>query len=269
MIRATFVAVGILTAIPGHAGTVAGFGGATEWTQLLNNAQLGSLVSLEGSSLAQMAQNVSANLEQVRTLTQTYQAVMQNTQSLPDSFKDKAMEPILQMRTILEEASAVARSGRSLDVFLRSDAITDPLYDDTPLESARLSEKYDEWLTTWNGALESGLRQAGLTFEDVGSDAALIDAIQGRIGTEQGHMQALQVANELAGTAATQLADLRMLTASQLQQNSVAWGRVMSEQDDREAARREGDQALKQSIENVEMQRGTERGVQEILGLRP
>lgn len=251
------------------AGTVAGFGGATEWTQLLNNAQLIELVGMEGKGLAQEAQILSANLEQLRTINETYQTLLYNAQTLPDSFKDQVLGNVLEMRSVLERAGAVARDGRSLDMFLRSDAITDPLYESGNLDDARLSERYTDWLDSWNGALETGLRQAGFTFESVETDAALIDAIQGRLGSEQGQLQALQASNEIAATMTTQMVDLRSLTATQLQQNSIAWGRVLAEQDDREAARRSTEQALKQTIENVEAERDTGRGVQEILGLRP
>ncbi|ART99353.1 hypothetical protein [Yoonia vestfoldensis] len=251
------------------AGTVAGFGGATEWTQLLNNAQLIELVGMEGKGLAQEAQILSANLEQLRTINETYQTLLYNAQTLPDSFKDQVLENVLETRSVLERAGAVARDGRSLDMFLRSDAITDPLYESGNLDDARLSERYTDWLDSWNGALETGLRQAGFTFESVETDAALIDAIQGRLGSEQGQLQALQASNEIAATMTTQMVDLRSLTATQLQQNSIAWGRVLAEQDDREAARRSTEQALKQTIENVEAERDTGRGVQEILGLRP
>lgn len=251
------------------AGSVGGFGGATEWTQLLNNAKLIELVGLEGQGLAQDAQILSANLDQLRTINATYQTMLYNAQSLPDSFKDQVLENVLQMRSVLEEAGAVARDGRSLDMFLRSDAITDPLYESGNLDDTRLTERYTDWLDSWNGSLESGLRQAGLTFESVQDDAALIDAIQGRLGSEQGQLQALQAANEIAATMTSQMVDLRSLTASQLQQNSIAWGRVLAEQDDREAARRSTEQELKQTIENLETERGTGRGVQEILGLRP
>ncbi len=259
----------MLSSAPATAGTVAGTGGALETTQWLNRLQLQQISLLEGESLAQMSQVLSANLEQVRTLMQTYETIMYNTQGLPDAFKDEITDTVVQMRGILEEAGAVARDGRALDTFLRSGAVTADAYDPTALENAQLTERYDEWLDTWNGTLESGLRQAGLTFEDVESDAALIDAIQGRIGNEQGQMQALQVANELAGTMSRQLVDLRMLTASQLQQNSVAWGRVLGEQDNQEIARRDTEQEIKQTIENLEQQRGTGRSIQDILGLRP
>lgn len=272
-LRKTLCAVVMLgvTAAPCSlwAGSVAGFGGATEWTQLLNNAKLIELVGLEGQGLAQDAQILSANLDQLRTINATYQTMLYNAQSLPDSFKDQVLENVLQMRSVLEEAGAVARDGRSLDMFLRSDAITDPLYESGNLDDTRLTERYTDWLDSWNGSLESGLRQAGLTFESVQDDAALIDAIQGRLGSEQGQLQALQAANEIAATMTSQMVDLRSLTASQLQQNSIAWGRVLAEQDDREAARRSTEQELKQTIENLETERGTGRGVQEILGLRP
>ncbi|WP_299749854.1 hypothetical protein [uncultured Tateyamaria sp.] len=259
----------MLSSAPATAGTVGGTGGALEVTQWANRLQLQQITLLEGQSLARMAQVLSANLEQVRTLMRTHETIMYNTQGLPDEFKDEITDTVVQMRRTLEEAGAVARDGQALDRFLRSGAVTADAYDPTALENAQLTERYDEWLDTWNGTLESGLRQAGLTFEDVESDAALIDAIQGRIGNEQGQMQALQVANELAGTMSRQLVDLRMLTASQLQQNSVAWGRVLGEQDNQEITRRESEQEIKQTIENLEQQRGTGRSIQDILGLRP
>ena len=55
-------------------GAVAGgvTGAATEWTQLLNNAQLGKIAGLEGQILSKEAQSLVAQLEQLQTQIKSY-----------------------------------------------------------------------------------------------------------------------------------------------------------------------------------------------------
>lgn len=242
-------------------------GGASEWTQLLNNAELVNLVSLEGQSLAQSGQILSAELDQLRTQIETYQTILRNTEKLSQNFLRQAMEPVHELKALASKVQGLAKDGASLDRFLRSDLLKDPLFKKEPLTEARMSERYDAWTEQWAGTVETALRGAGLTLKDVEQEGALIDTITNRFGGERGHMQALQVANELSGSLARQMNQLRQLTATQSQQTSVAWGRVLSDMDRKEAEQRRFESEVNQTLDNSRGQGGNFRSIHDILGL--
>ena len=161
----------------------------------------------------------------------------------------------------------LAKDGASLDRFLRSDLIRDPLFRREALNEARLAERYDTWQQQWAGAVETALRNADLTLDDVGEEAALIDTISTRLGAEGGHMQALQVGNELSASLARQMNQLRSLTATQAQQTSVAWGRILADMDRKEAAQRQHEVEIKETLDGFKAQQDQFRPIHEILGI--
>ncbi len=251
--------------LPAAAGGAA-TGGATEWTQLANNFELASLVGVEGRNLGINTQSLLNEVRQLATQIQTYQAILQNLERLPENYLQEALGPVRELHRIMGQARAIAASGETLDQFLRSDLITNPLFEGEGLEDAQISERYDAWLGVWDGALEVGLRQVGLTLDDVTSEAQLLDRINGQFGGVDGHLKALQISNELTGSVARQLVDLRALNATQAQQNTAAWSRVLADLDRKEAAQRKTDVLIRETIESYEGE-SDRRTIHDILGI--
>ena len=226
-------------------------GAATEWTQLLNNAELGKILSIESRSLHTETRSLAAETRQLRTQLQALEIMRRNVRVLPDHAIGNVIAPVTRLNRIARQAGGLAIDGRNLDTFLRSDLITDPRYDRRGLDRANLSASYDAWTTQWNGSMETNLRQSGFTLEDVETEARLIDRIQSRMGTEEGQMQVLQGGNLVAASMARQLNDLRRITATQSEQTSIAWGRQLDEMDRREAVERERQREIEQSRERL------------------
>ena len=244
--RAVALAVGI--AFAPHVAIAGGLAGmATEWTQLLNNAELGKIIGLESRSLHVETQSLAAETSQLQTQLQALEIMRRNIAVLPDHAIGNVIEPVVRLHRIARQAGSLAVDGRSMDAFLRSDLITDPLYERDGLDRARVAERYDAWSAQWQGSMETNLQQTGFTLQDVGSEAQLIDRIQSRMGTEEGQMQVLQAANLVAASMARQLNDLRRITATQAEQTSVAWARSLEEMDRREAAQRDHERDLREA----------------------
>lgn len=224
-------------------------GAATEWTQLLNNAELGKILSIESRSLHTETRSLAAETRQLQTQLQALEIMRRNVRVLPDHAIGNVIAPVTRLNRIARQAGGLAIDGRNLDTFLRSDLIRDPRYDRRGLDRANLSASYDAWTTQWNGSMETNLRQSGFTLEDVETEARLIDRIQSRMGTEEGQMQVLQGGNLVAASMARQLNDLRRITATQSEQTSIAWGRQLDAMDRREAAERERQREIEQSRE--------------------
>lgn len=235
------------------AATAAGglTGAATEWTQLANNAELGRLLGIETRSLHTETRSLAAETHQLQTQLQALEIMRRNVRVLPDHAIGNVIEPVMRLRRIAGQAGSLAANGRSLDMFLRSDLIKDPLYDRRGLDRADLASDYDEWTGRWNSSMETNLRQTGMTLEDVESEARLIDRIQSRMGTEEGQMQVLQGGNLVAASMARQLNDLRRITATQSEQTSIAWARSLDEMDRREAVERDRQREIDESLRRL------------------
>jgi P-type conjugative transfer protein TrbJ len=242
-------------------------GGASEWTQLLNNVELGKLVGLETQALQTSGNILSAEIQQVKTQIETYQTVLRNLEKVSDNYLAEAMEPVEKLRGLMAETNAIVKSGKSIDEFLRSGLISDPLFKKEPLDEAKLSERYDEWVSSWESSVDVGLQKIGLTLEDVATEGDLLDKISARFGGEEGHMQVLQASNELSASLGRQMNDLRALTATQAQQSTVAWGRVLGEMDAKEASDRELEVEINQSLDSIDKSKSGHRSIHEILRL--
>ncbi len=251
-------------ALPAGAGGATGH--ATEWTQLLNNAELGRILDIETRSLSTETRSLSAELRQVRTQLQALDIMRRNIERLPDRHLGDVLEPALRLARIAGEAGSVARSGARIDGFLRSDLITDPLFERRGLDRARSGESYEAWNERWHAAMETNLRQTGLTFEDVETEARLIEAIQSRFGDEEGQMQVLQGTNEIASSLARQMNDLRRITATQSEEVSIAWARVLADMDEREANERAYEREIGETIRSLEAAPGG-RTLNELFGV--
>ena len=226
-------------------------GAATEWTQLANNAELGRLLGIETRSLHTETQSLAAETNQLQTQLQALEIMRRNVRVLPDHAVGNVIEPVMRLRRIAGQAGSLAANGRSLDMFLRSDLIKDPLYDRRGLDRADLASDYDEWTGRWNSSMETNLRQTGFTLDDVESEAHLLERIQSRMGTEEGQMQVLQGGNLVAASMARQLNDLRRITATQSEQTSIAWARSLDEMDRREAVERDQQREIDESLRRL------------------
>lgn len=243
------------------AGGLAGV--ATEWTQLLNNAELARLTSLETSHLSIAGDTLATEVEQLRNLILAYRNMVANTERLPGSFHRRAHDPIIQLRRLYMEAGSLIQSGRELDDFLQSGQISDPLFDQKGYSRNFFAERYDALLSRWTAALEINLGKAGLTNDDVETEARLVDLLAERANSASGNLAALQVANELATSLSRQVLDLRSLQAAQAEQTAVAWSRVLLETDAREALQRDFEEQL--AMERSDVSRG--ESIHELLGI--
>lgn len=219
-------------------------GVATEWTQLLNNAELARLASLEASHLSIAGDTLATEVEQLRNLILAYRNMVANTERLPGDFHRQAHDPIVQLRRLYMNAGSLIHSGRELDEFLQSGQVSDPSFDQEGYSRNAFSERFGALQSRWTAALEVSLGKAGLTREDVETEARLVDVLSERASSASGNLAALQVANELATSLSRQVFDLRSLQAAQAEQTAVAWSRTLLEMDAREAIQRRFDEQL-------------------------
>lgn len=253
-----------LTASPAISmGSVTGF--ASEWTQLANNAQLGQIVAVEGQSMGLQADQLGTQVTQLQTEIASYQAILQNLQSLPDSYLREALGPLLELRDIGQQAGALSHDASKMSWFLESGLIKDAGFDQEPVNRAAFSQRFRDWSEQWTKTSTAAIQGAGLSMRDLEDDAQLIDKISSRVGKEAGHLQALQVGNELASALAGQMTDLRGLIAQQNEVTTLAWGRKFAADEAIEAERLRFETELEYDRRRLENTGYQPRSIREIL----
>ncbi|WP_419739480.1 P-type conjugative transfer protein TrbJ [Ruegeria sp.] len=236
---ATFLAALVALTPPTPATSGGAVGRATEFTQLLNNAELVSLVGLETKLLNTNARQLATQANLLRTQLQAYRNMQRNTANLPETIWGDVVTSLTELRSVMASAGALASDGAALDALMKGRLIADPLFEASALSRGAFESRYNDWVALSQSALNAALGTARMTVEDVDSEAELIARITRQGQTVQGQVEALQVGNELATSIARQMAQLRLLTAAQNEQTSLFQARWMAERDAAEAARRE------------------------------
>lgn len=238
---------------------------ASEWTQLANNIQLSQIVALEGTSMGLELDQLATQITQLQTQIASYQAILQNLKSLPENFLREALGPLVELRKIGQQAGALAHDAAKMNWFLESGLIKDAGFNQDPINRANLSERFRDWSEQWNNTAQAAIKSAGLSMRDLDDDAKMIDKISARIGNEKGHLQALQVGNELAGALAGQMTDLRGLIAQQNEVTTLAWGRKFAADEALEAERLRFETELEYDRRRLESSGYQPRTIREIL----
>jgi hypothetical protein len=102
-----------LTAAPSQAGTP--FTGATEWTQIMNNAELVSLVGQSGEQIGNQITQISQLAEQIQNQIRIYQSMLQNTLTLPSHVWGQVEGDLNRLRSLVTQGQGIAFSMGNAD----------------------------------------------------------------------------------------------------------------------------------------------------------
>ena len=213
-------------------------GGASEWTQLMNNAELVALVGQKTQNVALNSEQLLTQVETLRTQLAAYQNMVQNTLNLPDTIWRDVEGSLMELHGAMSEAQSLAFDGGKLDQLLRSNLVSDPLFEFSGLSKGEFEGRYDRWSELSTSALETTLAASRMTVDDVATEAQALGRIQDQGKTVKGQVEAIQVGNELAASVAHQLTKLRTITAAQNEQTAIFQGRWLAQMDAEEAAHR-------------------------------
>lgn len=203
-----------------HAGSVAGNGGSTEITQILNNFEL-------VTQSAQMYQQVQQAIQQV----QMEQQQLKNLLNAPQQLWGQAQQDLTQLAQLVSQTTAISYAAGNIDQTFRA---TYPGYAKSA-GATNYGTKYKALIGQAMDGLNSALQSAGLNASQFTSERAAIQQIQGMSGGSQGSLQAIQAGNMIASQTIDQLQKLRQLLAAQTQSQSnylAAQAQVQADQTD-------------------------------------
>ncbi|WP_260505163.1 P-type conjugative transfer protein TrbJ [Ralstonia pseudosolanacearum] len=183
-----------------NAGSVAGNGGATEVTQILNNTEL-------VQQSAQMYQEVQQTLQQVQMM----QSQLKNLITAPQQLWGQAQSDLVQLTQLVGQTQAISYAAANVDQQFRQ---AFPGFAQTAGNTS-YGAKYKDLMTKAMGGLNTALQNAGLDVQQFDTERNAIAQIQGISAGSQGSLQAIQAGNMIASQTVDQLQKLRQLLATQ------------------------------------------------------
>lgn len=222
MIKKIFLAYLALTASSlATAGSVAGFGGATEITQILNNVEL-------INQSAQMYQQVQNTL----TAVQHSQQQLKNLLVLPSQTWGQAQQELSALTDLVNKTAALSYAGGNIDQLFKQRF---PGYARSA-GSTNFGGQFQNLVQTQLDGLNSALQAAGLQSSQFANERAALQQIQSMSAGSQGSLQVLQAGNMVASATVDQLQKLRQLYMAQMQaQNSFMAGQAQQQADQMDA----------------------------------
>jgi P-type conjugative transfer protein TrbJ len=166
----------ILCVEPAIAGSVAGFGGGTEVTQILNNIQLVQQYQQQVQQFAMQGLQLDAQLKNL----------------IKNPGSNLSGDAANLIRKIGGVMSAEQSMGGSLAQIDKKFAATF----NSPT-AASYSQKYSQWTTVSKGTLQSAMQSAGLRRDQYATDTDALQALYNESQSTDGDLSALQTLSKI------------------------------------------------------------------------
>ena len=158
---AALIAASMFNVSPALSGGVTGQ--ATEWTQLLNNGELITMVGKSTEQINNQVTQISQLAEQIQNQIRIYENMLQNTMQLPNHIWGQVESDLNRLRDIAAQGQGIAFSMANADDVLkqRFQSFADFKTGLANVES--FSSSYQNWSTTNRDTIAGTLKAAGLT----------------------------------------------------------------------------------------------------------
>lgn len=211
------LALGLLlttTAVPSQASGQ--LFGATEFTQILNNAELVGIAGQSGIQIDNQVTQIAHQVEQIQNQLKIYENMLQNTAKLPDQIWGQVKDDLAQLQSIVGQGEGIAFSMGNLDDVLKQRFQSYSDFLEKPLDGESFSTAYQGWSETNRDTIAGTLKAANLTAEQFSSEEGTMAQLRAMSGTSVGQMQALQVGHQIAAQQVAQMQKLRGLVSQQM-----------------------------------------------------
>jgi len=199
---------------PAHAGAAGG--GATEWTQLLNNGELISLVGQSSEQINNQITQISQLAEQIQNQLRIYENMLQNTAQLPAHIWGNVERDLNKLQSIVSQGQGIAFSmGNADDVLKQRFKSYADFKTDLPSDQS-FSTNWQNWSDTNRDTIGGTLRAASLTADQFGTEEATSRQLRSMSESADGQMKALQVGHKIAAQQVEQMQKLRGLFSQQM-----------------------------------------------------
>jgi len=198
-----------------NAGSVGGFGGATEATQLLNNAQLANQYAKQVEQYVTQLNQYQIQLRQFVQQVNTDAMILKNIGELPKQQWDQFTKSVLGMKQIMQNTQGMSYVASNYnDVFKQ---LYKP-YETLISGELNPSQIYKDLSKSTNQTVNDALKQLHLQATDMDSDAETLRNLERLSQSAQGQTGAIQAANAIA---INQIQTLRKLQQTMMTQANM------------------------------------------------
>lgn len=203
-----------------RAGSVGGFGGATELTQMANNVEL-------ANSYIKQAEAFALQFEQ-------YQNMLQNTLNIPNQVWGMVMNDLSGIANLVKQGQALAYSSQNIgQQFVNT-------FKGFQFPSGfDFKTDYKKWSQTTLDSLKGALESANLQAQQFATEEGILSQLRSMSTSATGQMQAIQVGSQIAEQQVQQLQKLRQLMMLQLQSQNTYMAAQQQKQDTIQAAKQD------------------------------
>ncbi|MBS7707938.1 P-type conjugative transfer protein TrbJ [Chelatococcus asaccharovorans] len=214
-------------------------GGATEYTQMLNNGELISLVGKSAEQVNNQITQITQLAEQIQNQLKIYTNMLQNTAQLPSHIWGQIQSDLNQLRNIVSQGQGIAFSMGNIDDVLKQRFQSYSDFKTSLPNNASFSSTYQTWSSTNRDTISGTLRAAGLTADQFSSEESTMSQLRSQSESADGQMKALQVGHQIAAQEVAQMQKLRGLVSQQMTMMATWYQSEQSEKDLSQARRQE------------------------------
>lgn len=199
--------------------------GATEFTQILNNIELGSIYGQEALQYTTQLSQYATQIQQLVNQTQSYKMMLNNIETLPVSQWQNFVDGVMQLKEAMDYETAISYSSSNYDTKFKNQYPGYKKY----LDSAQ-SKKYDfgneykKIADSNRDTVNASLKSLNLQQSDLESDESIMQELNQASLSAEGQKSAIQAANAIALHQTQQLKKLQttIMTQANLQAQYIA-----------------------------------------------
>jgi P-type conjugative transfer protein TrbJ len=194
-----------------------------------------------------MAKQLATQAQQLKTQLNQYQSMVMNSKTLPSQLWNNTMRDFQQLTGIMQQSKALGYSTQNIAGQFASRFGNFNSYTNKNMTAADWNAKYAQWSQQNSDNALYTLQGLGVHANQMVNDQATLRRVQAMATTSQGQMQALQVANQMAGQSVDQIMKLRQLIMIQAQMQA----NYLAQLQDQEAAKQANRNRLLNSWKSV------------------
>jgi len=218
----SFITASALVLSTANAGTVGGFGGSTEITQLANNSQLAAQYGKQLQQYATQIQQYQTAVQQFANQVQSYKLMLQNINTLPQTQWNQFTQSVIKMKKIMDNTAGMTYTAANYDQMFKQ---MYPGYQKL-LDSGNVdpTSVYKGLSNQTNATVNDALKQLNLSQSDLESDQSTMRELQNVSQSAVGQLGAIQAANEIALHQTNTLKKLQqtMMLQANMQAQAIA-----------------------------------------------
>ena len=181
----------------------AGGADATEFTQLLNNIELGELNGTELSALARQAQQLLNETAMIQNQLKNLVTLEDNPVAMVNALK--------QLSNIVQQGQIMSYAAQNVDALYANMYPGYSTYLNQDISSAILQQKHLDWSQRNTDNIKATLKASGIHEQTLLNEQDRLDTLVGMSKTSGGRLQAIQAGNLIAAEEVASLQRLRQL----------------------------------------------------------